>query len=114
MNMISNWKDYIENFKSDEKILSAYKDLREFFMEQGWSEKDLENPPYYTKKMMRNREIINGGVIDLLHELRSYFGTVDREEFQNYIMKKMEKINLKTPLSDVNYKRDNIGDEDFE
>ena len=77
MNMIRNWKDYIENFKSDEKILRAYKDLREFFMEEGWSEKDLENPPYYTKKMMRNREIINGGVIDLLHELRSFFGTVE-------------------------------------
>lgn len=105
---------YIEKYNSDKKILDAYKDLREFFVEQGWSEKDLENPPFYTKKMMRNREIINGGIIDLLHELRSFFGTVDRDEFQNYIMGKMKKINLKTPLSDVDYKRDNFGDKDFE
>ena len=110
MNKMRNWKDYIENFKSDRKILEAYIELREFFSEKGWSEKDLENPPFYTKKMMRNREIISGGLVDLLHELRSFFGNVDRDEFNNYIIEKMKKINKEIPLSDVDYKRDNNRD----
>jgi len=100
---------YIESLESDSKLLSIYKELREEFQQLGFTEKDLENPPKYTHNMMKLYDEFGVEKNKLLKELKSFFNDIDINDFNDYIMSKMELINKITPLSKHN-KRKNNGD----
>ena len=108
------FRKYLEELNADKEILDAYRDLRLSFQKEGWSEKDLEKPPYYPKNVMVFFHKFQSLHNKLFTELKSFFPDIDHTDFNTYIGDKMKKINLEIPLENGNHKRRNNWDEDFE
>jgi hypothetical protein len=93
------WIKYINQLEADKKLLDIYRKLREEFQKEGWSEKDLERPPYYTKRIMQLYEAFGVERRNLGMEINSYFGDIELSEYMDYIENKMREINDETPLN---------------
>lgn len=89
---------YIKQLDADEELLDDYRQLRYLFQEYGWSEKDLEKPPYYTQDMMSLYNRFGNKKDKLMRELKTFFGNVDVSEVSNYLEHKMREINQEIPL----------------
>lgn len=89
---------YITQLDADKKLLTIYRKLREQFQKEGWSEKDLERPPYYTERIMQLYEAFGYERKKLGMEINLYFGNVELSEYMDYIESKMREINHETPL----------------
>ena len=96
-----------------QRIIEIYLKIRQYFQSEGWSEKDLENPPYYSAQLMTLHEKFGGEIRDLLQQIKDLGLEVDLNDFNKYIEQSIEKINELTPLSDGDYERGNQGDEDY-
>jgi hypothetical protein len=114
MNMMKHYRKYIETLRADEDILETYRELRRAFQREGWTEKDLEKPPYYPNDIMRNFQRFSSLHSKLFHELKGFFPDIDHNEYVDYLQDKLTEINIEIPLEDGNHKRRNQGDEDFE
>lgn len=93
------FEKYIEQLNADEKLLNIYRRLRKEFQKEGWSEKDLEKPPYYTRKIMELFDEFGVENKRLEMEINSYFGRIDLSDYLDYIQTKLKKINDETPLN---------------
>jgi hypothetical protein len=107
------WKKYMNELHPEFELVEVYRKLRLAFQREGWTQKELERPPYYPTDIMQNFQKFSGLKNDLIRELKSYFGTIDHNEFDNYLMDKLKQIDLEIPLKDGNIKRDNSRDEDY-
>ena len=108
------WEKLLEKTRLHEDILRSYTKLRKLFQEYGWSEKDLESPPFYSNEMMKLRDEFSNRRKELLKKLMDLGFVIDGESLSIYLRKYMVKINELTPLNDGNNERRNQGDEDFE
>ena len=97
---------------ADIDILETYRELRQAFQREGWTEKDLEKPPYYPNDVMRNFQKFSRLQDKLFFDLKSFFD-IDHNEFVDYLQDKLKKIDLETPLENGNTERRNQGDEDY-
>jgi hypothetical protein len=93
------WVKYIKQLGVDEKLLNIYRELREEFQNEGWSENDLERPPYYTKRIMQLYEAFGEERRKLGMEINSFFGNIELSEYMDYIEDRMRQINDETPLN---------------
>ena len=48
------WMKYMDVIHPESELLNVYRELRHAFNREGWTEKDLERPPYYPKDIMSN------------------------------------------------------------
>jgi hypothetical protein len=96
-----------------QRIIEIYLKIRQYFQSEGWSEKDLENPPYYSAQLMTLHEKIGGEIRDLLQQMKDLGFEVEKEDFNEYLKPILKNINELTPLSDGDYERGNQGDEDY-
>lgn len=96
-----------------QRIIETYLKIRQYFQSEGWSEKDLENPPYYSAQLMTLHEKFGGEIRDLLQQMKDLGFEVEKEEFNEYLKPLLQNINELTPLSDGDYERGNQGDEDY-
>ena len=108
----SAWKQYIDTIHPESELSAVYKKLRHAFQREGWGEEDLRKPPYYPQDIMNGYQKISNLITDLKNELKSYFGNIDKDEFDDYLLYKLKEIDLETPLKDGNIKRNNSRDED--
>lgn len=95
-----------------QRIIEIYLKIRQYFQSEGWSEKDLENPPYYSAQLMTLHEKIGGEIRDLLRQMKDLGFEVEKEDFNEYLKPILKNINDITPLNDGDYERGNQGDED--
>jgi hypothetical protein len=107
------WQKFMDELHPESELISVYKKLRHAFNREGWTEKDLERPPYYPQDIMNYYQKISNLVTALKSELKSYFGDVDNDEFTDYLHSKLKDIDLEIPLKNGNIKRDNPRDEDY-
>lgn len=106
---------FIKTLNADKELIESYYNLRKFFQEEGWTEYELRNPPYYPNKLMSLHHKFLNSRDKLFSEIKSYFGDViDFDDFSNYIKNELHKIDLETPLNNGNNERRNNWDEDFE
>lgn len=96
------------------ELVEIYLQLRQHFQELGFSEKDLKKPPTHTPLMMSLFHKFGDTQKALFRQVKDYGFNIDWNEFTNYMKPILTKIDEITPLSHVNYKRRNQGDEDFE
>lgn len=108
------YKKFLDESLGLKEIVEIYLQLRRHFQNMGFSEKDLENPPTYTPKMMNLHHLFNQKQKALLKQVNDYGFDVSMQEFIEYMKPILSKINELTPLSHVDYERRNQGDEDFE
>jgi len=109
----SAWKQYMDTIHPESELANLYRKLRHAFQREGWTQKDLERAPYYPQDIMNYYQKISSLIKDLRSELTSYFGNIDNEEFDDYLMDKLKQIDLEIPLKNGNIKRNNSRDEDY-
>ena len=107
------WKKYMDTIHPESELSAVYRKLRHAFQREGWAQKDLERAPYYPNDIMNYYQKISSLIKDLRSELTSYFGDIDNEEFDDYLMDKLKQIDLEIPLKNGNIKRNNSRDEDY-
>ena len=113
MGKISTYKKFIDELIFNSELSAVYRKLRHAFQREGWSQKDLERAPYYPNDIMSYYQKLQTLIDELRSELTSYFGDIDIDEFNDYLMDKLKQIDLEIPLKDGNIKRNNSRDEDY-
>ena len=88
---------YLEITSKD--IVDIYYALRLTFIREGWSQKDLEKPPYYPNDIMRNFQRFSNEQNKLFFDLKGIFD-IDFEEFNEYLTVILQRIDDKTPLNE--------------
>ena len=106
------YQKYVEKLNADKELLDTYRKLRYAFNREGWTEEDLERPPYYPTDIMGNFQKFSGLRDKLYHELKTYFDIIDHNEFSDYIGDRLKLIDIKTPLKNGDTKRNNSRNED--
>jgi hypothetical protein len=48
------YQKFVETLNADKELQDVYRDLRNAFNREGWTEEDLVRPPYYPKDIMKN------------------------------------------------------------
>ena len=87
---------------SAKRLEDIYYQLRLSFIREGWSEEDLENPPYYPQDIMENFQKFSEEQSRLFFESKGFFD-IEWEEFTDYLSNRLQRIDKKTPLDgDVN------------
>jgi hypothetical protein len=104
---------YLTHLTDLRKFLDAYLEMRQYFQELDFSEKDMESPPMYTEKMFLYHERLNRLHTDLLKQVNDFGFDVSEEEFDDFIVPQLKKINELIPLKDGNTKGRDIGNEDY-
>ena len=109
----SAWKKYMDEIHPESELASIYRKLRHAFNREGWSQKDLEKPPYYNKDIMGNLQRFSSLHSKLFQELKSFFPDIDHNEFVHYLRGKLQIIDSETPLQNGSKKRRDNRDEDY-
>jgi hypothetical protein len=104
---------YLSHLTDLRKFLDTYLEMRQHFQELDFSEEDLERPPKYTEKMMIFHNKISNLQLSLLKQVNDFGFDVSGNEFYEFILPLMQKINELTPLKDGNTEGRNIGNEDY-
>jgi hypothetical protein len=108
------WKNFIDNSIGLKNLLDAYLKLRLHLQSLGFTEKQLERPPRYTKDMMDYYAEVGNHHRELYQQLQRLGFDVEKNEYDNYIIPILNKINEITPLkNDVDTERDDTGNEDY-
>lgn len=108
------WEKFAIDRSEFKKLLEKYLELRLLFKEIGFSQRDLEKVSQAPPGVWRLRSEI-GLLNDNLHQqIRNYGFDVGDEEFIDFILPHLKKIDELTPLDDGNHKRADNWDEDIE
>jgi hypothetical protein len=106
------YQKYVDKLNADRELQDVYRDLRQAFKREGWTEEDLVKPPYYPTDIMKNFQNFSELRDKLYHELKTYFDIIDHNEFVDYIGDRLKLIDIETPLKNGNTKRNNSRNED--
>lgn len=110
---MKSFEKFLSNSVGLQRIIEIYLKIRKYFQSEGWSEKDLEKPPYYSAQLMTLHQNFSGEIRDLLQQMKDLGFEVEKEDFNEYLKPVLKNINELTPLSDGDYERGNQGDEDY-
>lgn len=108
------FEELLQDNHSLRQLLDVYLEMRHHFQELGFSEDQLDNPPTYTIQMMNLLDKFQDKLKSLHNYVKDYGFDISRQELIEYIQPLLMKINELTPLSNVGYKRDDSGDEDYQ
>jgi len=92
------WKNFIEELNLISKLEEIYFRIRLVLQKEGWSDKDLERPPYYPQELMSLYHKFHNERDLLLKTIKEYGFDVDSNDLINYIQIKLKKIDNITPL----------------
>jgi len=107
------FEQFLSNSVGLQRIIEIYLKIRKYFQSEGWSESDLEKPPYYSEELMSLHQKFGGEIRDLLQQMKDLGLKVEKEDLNEYLKPLLQNINELTPLSDGDYERGNQGDEDY-
>ena len=106
---MEGWKKFANILEITKELEETYLKLREYLQKEGWTQSDIEKPPYYTSELMDLHSRISPLVWDIERTIKDYGFNVDGDEGHHYIMDKLSHIDDITPLKkqNGNNKRDN-------
>ncbi len=96
------------------ELLDNYLELRQHLQEEGFTQEQLSRFMQPTIKMMSLREKFTNKKNALFRQIKDYGFEIGRDEFNEYILPLLSKIDELTPLRNGDNERRNQGDEDFE
>jgi hypothetical protein len=107
------FEKFLNNSVGLQRLSEMYLAIRQYFQSEGWSEKDLEKPPYYSAQLMTLHQNFHNEKRSLFRQVKDLGFDMEEEEFNEYLIPILQNINDITPLSDGDYERGNQGDEDY-
>jgi hypothetical protein len=96
---MESWKKFAETLEITKELEETYFKIREIFQREGWSQKDIENPPYYLQDLMFLHQKFRPLVQEIDQTINGYGFDVDGDEVKYYIMDKLRHIDDITPLN---------------
>ena len=95
---MESWKKFAESLELTKELEETYFNIREVFQREGWTQKDIESPPYYPQDLMFLHRELQQLVQGVDRTIRDYGFGVDGDEVKYYIMDKLRRIDDITPL----------------
>jgi hypothetical protein len=92
------FKYFMEELNLIEDIEEIYYRIRLIFQREGWSDEDLQKPPYYPQDLMRLYHKFSDERDSIFKTVRDYGFDVDKVSLTDYIHNKLKKIDDITPL----------------
>jgi hypothetical protein len=92
------YKKFIDELNLTEKLEEIYFRIRLVLQKEGWSDADLEKPPYYPQDLMSLFHKFSNERDKILKTISEYGFEVDYNDLLNYIQIKLKKIDDITPL----------------
>jgi len=96
---MESWKKFAETLEITKELEETYFKIREVFLREGWSQKDIEKPPYYPQDLMFLHRELQQLVQEVDRTIRDYGFGVDGDKVHYYIMDKLRHIDDITPLN---------------
>jgi hypothetical protein len=96
---MESWKKFAETLEITKELEETYFKIREVFQRDGWSQKDIEKPPYYPQDLMFLHRELQQLVQEVDRTIRDYGFGVDGDKVHYYIMDKLRHIDDITPLN---------------
>jgi hypothetical protein len=96
---MESWKKFAELLELTKELEETYFNIREVFQREGWTQKDIESPPYYPQDLMFLHRELQQLVQGVDRTIRDYGFGVDGDEVKYYIMDKLRRIDDITPLN---------------
>lgn len=100
--VMEGWKKFAESLDLTKELEETYLKLRKFLQKEGWTQKDIERPPYYPGELMSYHSRIQPLIQEIYQTISDYGFDVDRDELHYYIMDKLSHIDDITPLRKPN------------
>ena len=95
---MESWKKFAETLEITKELEETYFKIREVFQREGWTQKDIEKPPYYPQDLMFLHRKFQQLVREVDRTIRDYGFVVDGDDVHYYIMDKLRQIDDITPL----------------
>lgn len=95
---MEGWKKFVEVLELTKELEETYFKMRSFFQREGWTQKDIERPPYYNQELMNLHSRIQPLIREIDQTISDYGFNVDGNELHYYIMDKLSHIDDITPL----------------
>jgi hypothetical protein len=92
------WKKFAETLELTRELEDTYFKIRKIFRREGWTQKDIERPPYYPNDLMFLHSKIQQLIQETDQTIRDYGFDVDEDEVSYYIIDKLRHIDDITPL----------------
>ncbi|NBU81867.1 MAG: hypothetical protein EBS55_09490 [Flavobacteriaceae bacterium] len=94
------WRKFADTLELTRELEDTYFKIREIFQREGWTQKDIERPPYYPNDLMRLHSKFQPKMREIFQTIKDYGFDVDGDEVHYYIMDKLRHIDDITPLKD--------------
>ena len=95
---MKGWRKFAETLELTRELEDTYFKIREIFQREGWTQKDIERPPYYPNDLMFLHSKFQPKMREIIRTIRDYGFDVDKSEVNEYIIKKLSHIDDITPL----------------
>ena len=92
------WKKFAETLELTRELEDTYFKIRKIFRREGWTQKDIERPPYYPNDLMFLHSKVQQLIQETDQTIRDYGFDVDEDEVSYYIIDKLRHIDYITPL----------------
>ena len=92
------WKKFAETLELTRELEDTYFKIRKIFRREGWTQKDIERPPYYPNDLMFLHSKVQQLIQETDQTIRDYGFDVDEDEVSYYIIDKLRHIDDITPL----------------
>jgi len=93
------WIMFVEKLNLLEDLIETYYELRKEFKKEGWTERDLEMPPYYPNGVMMRYGNFNSQKAKVFNLIRSYGFKTDYDDYVHYLQNILKVIDENTPLN---------------
>ena len=92
------WRKFVDTLELTKDLEQDYFDMRKIFQREGWTQKDIERPPYYPNDLMVIHRKFTSKLREIFQTIKDYGFDVDRDEVHYYIIDKLRHIDDITPL----------------
>ena len=99
---MESWEKFADALQLTKDLENVYFEMRKVFQREGWTQKDIEKPPYYPQDLMRLHSELPPLVREINQTIRDYGFNVDGDKVHYYVMDKLSHIDDITPLRKPN------------
>jgi len=99
---MESWEKFADALQLTKDLENIYFEMRKVFQREGWTQKDIEKPPYYPQDLMFLHSELPPLVREIDKTIKDYGFEVDGTKVHYYVMDKLRHIDDITPLTKPN------------
>ena len=99
---MESWEKFADTLQLTKDLENIYFEMRKVFQREGWTQKDIEKPPYYPQDLMFLHSELPPLIREIDKTIKDYGFDVDGTKVHYYVMDKLRHIDDITPLRKPN------------